>query len=347
MNQDSAGDNRSSQLDYESTASPLRTSARALLASQQSVLLLVILAEIILFSITGTNFLTASNAFEILRAGLEVGLLAVALTPVIVTGGIDLSVGSLMGLSAIILGKLWRDAHWPMPAAIAGTLALGMLAGYLNALLITRLRIPALIVTLGSFSLFRGLAEGITHAVDNFTGFSDSFISLGQGYLFGQIPIQLLIFIPVAIAFWVLLHRTSIGRGLMAIGFTPEGARHAGIPVERRLTLVYVLCGLTASLAAIIFVAHLGQAKADAGTGYELLAITAVVLGGTSIFGGRGSVTGTLLGWLAIAILQQGLTLSDWPKELAGILTGALLISAIVLNQLLVRLSARRKMTPA
>lgn len=333
-------------LTYESPATPMRSSTRTWLSSQQGVLLLVILAEIIIFAITGTNFLSANNAFEILRASLEVGLLAVALTPVIVTGGIDLSVGSLMGLAAIVLGKLWRDAHWPMPAAIAGTLALGVLAGYLNALLITRLRIAPLIVTLGSFSLFRGLAEGITHAVDNFTGFSDSFLSLGQGYLFGQIPLQLFVFIPVAAAFWLLLHRSGIGRSLIAIGFTAEGARHAGIPVEKRLTLVYILCGLTASLAAIIFVAHLGQAKADAGTGYELLAITAVVLGGASIFGGRGSVIGTILGWLAIAILQQGLTLSDWPKELAGILTGALLIAAIVLNQLLVRLSARRKIAP-
>src|SRR4051812_12116372 len=159
-------------------------------ASQQGVLLQVIVAEVVIFSITGTNFLSLTNGFEILRSSLEIGLLAVALTPVIVTGGIDLSVGSLMGLSAITLGKLWRDAHWPMGAAIAGTLLLGMLAGWMNAWLITRLRIPPLIVTLGSFSLFRGLAEGITQAVDNFTGFADSFVALGQGYLFGQVPIQ-------------------------------------------------------------------------------------------------------------------------------------------------------------
>ena len=125
--------------------------------------------------------------------------------------------------------------------------------------------------------------------------------------------------------FWLLLHRTAIGRGLRAIGFSPEGARYAGLPVDRRLALVYVLSGLVASLAAIIYVAHLGQAKADAGTGYELVAITAVVLGGTSIFGGRGSVHGTLLGLLAIAVLQNGLRLADLPAELAGVLTGVLL----------------------
>ena len=116
----------------------------------------------------------------------------------------------------------------------------------------------------------------------------------------------------------------TIGRGLSAIGFSPEGARYAGLPVDRLVGLVYVLSGLVASLAAIIYVAHLGQAKADAGTGYELAAITAVVLGGTSIFGGRGSVPGTLLGLLAIAVLRNGMLLADLPAELAGVLTGIL-----------------------
>ena len=138
----------------------------------------------------------------------------------------------------------------------------------------------------------------------------------------------------VAVCFWLLVHRTTIGRALFAIGFSGEGARYAGIPVERRIGLVYVVCGVVASLAAVIYVAHLGQAKADAGTGYELLAITAVVLGGTSIFGGRGSILGTLLGLFAIAILQNGLRLSDLPSELAGILTGGLLLVALSLDRL-------------
>ena len=141
------------------------------------------------------------------------------------------------------------------------------------------------------------------------------------------------IFFAVVAAFWVLLAWSTIGRGLVAVGFSPEGARYAGLPVSRLVGLVYLLSGLVASLAAIIYVSHLGQAKADAGTGYELLAITAVVLGGTSIFGGRGSVAGTLLGLVAIAVLQNGLRLADLPAELAGVLTGVLLLAAIGLDR--------------
>ncbi|HLQ45952.1 MAG TPA: substrate-binding domain-containing protein, partial [Planctomycetaceae bacterium] len=149
---------------------------------------------------------------------------------------------------------------------------------------------------------------------------------------FGVLPAQLPIFVVVGVGCWWLLHRTTIGRALVAIGYSPEGARYAGIPVERRIGLVYVLSGVVASLAAVIYVAHLGQAKADAGTGYELMAITAVVLGGTSIFGGRASIVGTLLGLLAIAVLNNGLRLSDLPAELAGILNGVLLLLTISLD---------------
>ena len=296
-------------------------------------LALLLLLEIAVFSCTGRNFATRDNAFEIARLSVEIGLLALAMTPVIITGGIDLSVGSLMGLSAVLFGKLWRDAGFPVGAAIAVTLLAGTAAGASNGALVTRLRMPPLIVTLGSFSLFRGLAEGITGGVDNFTRFPAGFLFLGQGYLGGFLPPQLPVFLVAALLFWMLVHRTTIGRALFAIGFSPEGARHAGIPVDGRLRLVYALSGGVASLAAVIYVAHLGQAKADAGTGYELLAITAVVLGGTSIFGGRGSILGTLLGLFTIAVLQNGLRLSDLPAELSGILTGALLLVALGIDR--------------
>lgn len=303
-------------------------------APAQLGLALVLVMEIAIFSLTGRNFATRDNAFEIARLSVEIGLLALAMTPVILTGGIDLSVGSLMGLSAVLFGKLWRDAGWPIGPAVAATLLAGAAAGAGNGLLVTRLRMPPLIVTLGSYSLFRGLAEGITGGVDNFTGFPAGFLFLGQGYLGGILPPQLPILLAAALGFWLLVHRTTVGRALVAIGFSAEGARHAGIAVERHVRLVYLLSGCVASLAAVIYVAHLGQAKADAGTGYELLAVTAVVLGGTSIFGGRGGILGTLLGLFTIAVLQNGLRLSDLPAELAGVLTGILLLAALGADRL-------------
>jgi len=321
----------------------LKPRLRRFLVSHEGVLSLLLAAEVLVFSVIGRNFRSAENAFEIVRLSAEIGLLALALTPVIITGGIDLSVGSLMGLSAVLFGKMWRDGHLPLPVAGMLTLGLGGLAGLLNATLITRLRIPPLIVTLGSFSLYRGLAEGVTSGTDNFTNFPDSFLFLGQGYFFGAIPAQLPVFAAVAVGYGLLLHRTGIGRGLFAVGYSAEGARHAGIPVERRLTLVYLLSGVVASLAAVLYVSHNGQAKADAGTGYELRAITAVVLGGTSIFGGRGKIAGTLIGLFAIVVLQQGLLLSDCPAELGGILVGVLLIAAIAANRLVTALASRRK----
>ncbi|HLW77055.1 MAG TPA: ABC transporter permease, partial [Bryobacteraceae bacterium] len=210
---------------------------------------LALLAEIAIFSWTAPHFLTTQNAFEIVRFSVELGLIAVALTPVIVTGGIDLSVGSMMGLAAVAFGALWRDAHFPPALAALAALAIGCAGGMLNAVLIARLRIPALVVTLGSYSLFRGIAEGITHGAVNYSGFPPSWLYLGQGYLAGVIPVQLLIFVPVILGYYLLLHRSVIGRSLYAIGLAASGARYAGIPVARRVGLVHLLSGAVSSLA--------------------------------------------------------------------------------------------------
>lgn len=305
-----------------------------LFPNNEWILLIVLIAECLIFTVTGSNFATSGNAFEITRLAVEIGLLALVMTPIIITGGIDLSVGSMMGLSAVVMGSLWRDGGVSMPVAIAITLFVGLVGGSLNAAMITKLKAPPLIVTLGTFSLFRGVAEGLTRGIENYSGFSASYLFLGQGYVFGFIPTQLFIFVPVIIAVWWWLHRTAFGRSFYAVGFSQEGSRYAGIKVRRRLNFVYCLSGLTAALAAVIYVAHLGQAKSDAGTGYELTAITAVVLGGASIFGGRGTVMGTVLGLFAIVILQNGLRLSGQPAELAGILTGVLLVVTILLDRL-------------
>lgn len=314
-----------------------------MLLRYETLLLVVLVAEWLLFYHFGTTtnrrgmvvgFGTFDRQFDILRHSCEIGLLALALTPVILTAGIDLSVGSLLGLCAILFGKLWHDAGLSIPVAAALTLACGAIAGGLNAGLITKLRLPPLIVTLGTYSLFRGLAEAITHGSVTYTDFPAGFLFLGQERWLG-LPTQAWILFIVAAGVWLLVHRTTYGRSFRAIGFSPEGARYAGLPVERRVALAYVLAGLIAALAALIYTARLGQAKADAGMGYELFAITAVVLGGTSIFGGKGSITGTLLGVAAIAVLKSGLATlpvvirMNAAEEMSGLLTGALLLLAL------------------
>jgi rhamnose transport system permease protein len=289
--------------------------------------------EVVVFAIVAPNFLSVANAFEVMRVSVEVGLLAVAMTPIVVTGGIDLSVGAMMGLAAVMFGAASRDWGWPAPAAAAIALGAGCAGGALNAVLIAALGIPPLIVTLGSLSLFRGLAEGITHGAVNYSGFTPSVLRLGQGYIGGVVPTQVPLFAAIFAVYVVLLHRSIVGRAWYAIGFTAAGARYAGIPVARRLGLAYLLSGLVASVAAIVYVAHLGQARADTATGYELDAIAAVVLGGTSVFGGRGSLWGTLGGLAAIAVLQNGLHLAALPSELVGVLVAVLLISTIALDR--------------
>jgi rhamnose transport system permease protein len=309
--------------------------------SPEIALLAVVLGEWFLFCATGRNFGTVDSTCDILRHSTEIGFLAIAMTPIILTGGIDLSLGSLLGLCAILFGKLWRDAGLPVWVAGGCALTVGALAGGLNAALITQLRLPPLIITLGTYSLFRGLAEAITHGVDTFTNFPPSFLFLGQERWMG-IPAQAPFLIVVAAAYWLLVHRTIYGRAFRAIGFSPEGARYAGIPVNRRIALVYVMAGLVSGLAAVLYTARLGQARADAGAGYELFAITAVVLGGTSIFGGVGTVHGTLLGIAAIGVLNDGLLHAGQPREVAGMLTGLLLIFALAANAALEKWAKRK-----
>lgn len=296
--------------------------------SHEAALGALVVAEVAVFAVAAPNFATAGNAAEIVRLSVEVGLLALALTPIVVTGGIDLASGALLGLCAVVFGALWRDGGWPVPAAAAAALVVGAAGGTLNAWLIARRGLPALMVTLGSLSLFRGLAEGLTGAVENYTGLPSWFLALGQGYLAG-VPAQAPLLLVAAVAYWLLLHKTARGRSYVALGWNASASAHAGIKVSNRLAELYILSGIAAGLAAIIYVAHVGQAKADAGVGYELTAVTAVVLGGAAITGGVGSIGGTLLGLAAMVVLQNGLRLAALPAELAGILTGLLLLGAI------------------
>lgn len=333
-----------------SDAKPI--SLKSLLMRHEAVLLLVIALEVALFSSTGRKFFDGANVSNIFRHSVEIGLLALAMTPVILTGGIDLSVGSMIGLCAVSFGMLVNEAGLSPMAAGLIAIAIGIAGGGLNAVLIARMKLPPLIVTLGTFSLFRGLAEALTRGSKSYSGFPKSFLELGNGDIAG-VPVQGLIFLLVGLGIYLLVHHTTLGRSFRAIGYSPEGSRYAGIPVQRNTGLVYVLAGAISGLAAVILVARLGEARANAGIGYELLAITAVVLGGTSIFGGSGTVCGTLLGYIAVAILGNGLSritayqLFDQPissiaRELSGMLTGVLLIVALAVTPIARILATRR-----
>ncbi|MGN6487110.1 MAG: ABC transporter permease, partial [Devosia sp.] len=259
----------------------------------------------------------------------------VIMTFVIVTGGIDLSVGSILGMSAILLGVLWKNVGLPLELAIALTLLVGAAAGFLNGLIITRFRVPPLIATLGTLALYRGIAEGVSEA-RSVRGYPEWFYVLGQGQVLG-VPTQLWLFLIVTIAAAIVLGMTTWGRATYAIGSNETAARFSGLRVDWVKRAIYAASGCAAALAAIIFVSRVSTTRSDMGTGIELDAITAVVLGGTSIFGGRGTIVGTVLGLILIQALKNGLSLAGVKSDGTIVLIGAVLILTILVSNFVYR----------
>jgi len=260
----------------------------------------------------------------------EVGLVALPMTFIIITAGIDLSVGSIFGLTAIVLGVSWKNFGLPLEGAILVALATGTLAGYMNGWFITRINVPPLIMTLASLALYRGLAEGISQA-RSVRGYPDWFFQLGQGEFMG-VPTQLWILSVAIVMAWGLLAYTVLGRSLYAIGHNEVGARFSGIPVDRYKLLIYTASGFMASLAGCIFVSRVSTTRSDMGTGLELDVIAAVVLGGTSIFGGVGTIAGTVLGFVMIQLLKNGLSLTGVKGDATIVVIGSVLILSILLT---------------
>lgn len=302
---------------------------RKLLRHETILAVLTVLALLVLAS-QSDKFFTLDNLLNQGRLMTEVGLIAVLMTFVIITGGIDLSVGSILGLVAILLGVFWKNLGLPLPVAIGLGLAVGTLAGLVNGLIITRFRVPPLIATLGTLALYRGIAEGISEA-RSVRGYPDWFFVLGQGQLLG-VPVQLWILGAVTLVAAIVLGITVWGRGVYAVGHNETAARFSGLQVDRIKLAIYASSGFAAALAAVIFVSRVSTTRSDMGTGIELDAITAVVLGGTSIFGGRGSIIGTVLGLILIQALKNGLSLAGIKSDGTIVLIGAVLILTILLS---------------
>ena len=308
---------------------------RNLILSQEGVLLLILIAVIVFLAQRSDAFFTPRNLLNQGRLLSEVGLVALPMTFIIITAGIDLSVGSIVGLCAILLGVLWQGLGLPLGLVIVLVMLVGVVAGLFNALFIVRIGVPPLIMTLATLALYRGLAQGVSQA-RSVTGYPEWFYIFGQGNVAG-LPTQLWLFILMTLVAAVVLARTTLGRALYAMGNNPVGARFSGLPVGRNLYIIYAFSGLMAALAAIIFVSRVTTTRSDMGSGLELDAIAAVVLGGTSIFGGKGSVVGTIIGLVLIQLLKNGLALMGVTSDATIIVIGTVLILAIMLNNLIQR----------
>lgn len=276
------------------------------------------------------RFLTTGNLVNILRQAAITGTIAVGMTMVILTGGIDLSVGSVLALTSVITAGFLQQGMPPVLAVVVA-LGLGLLLGLFNGLLITRLRIPAFIATLGSLTLVRGLALTYTEGRP-ITGLSDGFRFIGRGAI-GPIPMPIVIAGLTFLAGYILLTRTRVGEYIFALGTNKAAAHLTGISVQRYETLVYGLAGMLAALAGLILTARLDSAQPTAGQGFELDAIAAVVLGGTSFSGGIGGLGGTLLGTLIIGVLNNGLNLLNIPALWEQVVKGVVIALALLINR--------------
>lgn len=284
-------------------------------------------------------FLSVGNFMNILLATSTIGVLAIAATFVLSSGGLDLSLGSVLGLSGVVGAAVAVKIGAPTPVAVLATIAAGAAAGLVNGLIITRAFVPAFIVTLGMLGIARGLALVISDGRVIY-GLPQAMVYLGQGRPFG-IPMPVILFLLTALACHILLAYTRYGRHTLAIGDNEAAARTAGINVDRHRLSLYTLSGGLAGLAGLLFATRINSGDPTAGLTYELTAITAAIIGGTNLFGGRGSIFGTMIGALIMGVLQNGLNLLAVQSYYQQMAIGGVLILAVYIDQWQVRQESR------
>ncbi|MFK7880198.1 ABC transporter permease [Roseobacter sp.] len=286
---------------------------------------------VVFFSATTNAFLTSVNLLNILRQAAPILIVAVAMTYVIITAGIDLSVGSQVALINAVAAILLSVGWLPWPLVVVGMLILGGVIGLVQGWFVAYQGIPAFIVTLAGLSILRGLALYLTQGYSIPIPDLPGFLALGRGQVSG-IPMPVIISVSIAILGAVVLSRTVYGRRVVAVGSNTEAARRAGMPARGTIASVYVLTGVASAVAGLLIAARLGSGSSNAAVGFELQVIAAVVLGGTSLFGGRGSILGTILGALTIAVIGNGLILMHISPFFTQIVTGTIILMAIWLN---------------
>jgi putative xylitol transport system permease protein len=291
----------------------------------------------ITLSLTNPYFLTTNNLLNILQQVSINGLLAIGMTFVILSGGIDLSVGSVVAFAGMVAASVVAGdmSHSPFAALVAG-IAVGVMCGALNGIVIARFRVPAFVVTLGMLSIARGTTQIYNDGMP-ISGLSESFLFIGQGKVAG-IPIPVLIFFSLFVVALLVLRYSRFGRYIYAVGGNEKSARASGVPTARVLLAAYAICGGCAGLAGVVLSARTTSALTQAGMSYELDAIAAVVIGGTSLSGGIGSVSGTLFGVLIIGVINNGLDLMGVSSYYQQVIKGIVIVCAVLLD-----IAARRE----
>jgi ribose/xylose/arabinose/galactoside ABC-type transport system permease subunit len=300
-------------------------------ALNELTIVIAFVAISLYLALTTPTFLTTANMLSILLATSLIGIVAVGQTFVIITAGIDLSVGSVVAFAGVMAG-LALEAHWSVPVAVLVGIGIGALCGVFNAVAVTVLGITPFIVTLAVLAMARGLAFIVTSGNTVF-GFPEAFDGIGGGN-WGIFPIAALITLGAFFLAWFILSRTVFGAQVYAVGGNPEAARLAGIPVNRTLAAVYIISGALAGLGGVVLAGRLDSAQPIAAQGLELNAIAAVVIGGASLFGGKGSMLGTLLGVLIIGLINNGLTLKNVQPFWVQFIQGAVIFGAVLIDSL-------------
>lgn len=299
-------------------------------ARWETGLAVVVIALLIGGPAASPDFLTGNNLFNVGLSNGEIAIMTLPMTLIIISGEIDLSVASVLGMASALLGRLWSE-HVPMPLIFVIIAVTGLAAGAVNGLLITRLRLPSLAVTIGTLALYRGIAT-ILLGPRTVSGFPAAYANLGVNavpFTGNDLTWSTLAFIVGAIVFGVLLHATPFGRSVYAMGASAEAAQFAGIRVKRIKTILFMISGLVCSLAGVLWTFRLDTAVQNNGLGLELDVVAIVLLAGVSIFGGKGSMAGVVLAVLAFAGLQSILLLTNFNQEATGIVTGALLLVSV------------------
>lgn len=304
---------------------------KRLLRARETGIALVVIAMITFLSLRTDTFFTASNLAVVARQISLSAIIAMGMTLVILTGGIDLSVGSVVAITSVIVGLVMVRMNMPIWVAIIAGITVGVVVGLLNGIMIVRTKVPPFIITLGMMGLARGAALVITKG-SSISGFPPSYLDIGQGFIFNLIPIPVVIAVVLAIIVHIILSRTAFGRRIYLLGSNEEAALLSGININSMKVAIFTICSALAAVEAVIETSRMATGQPASGSGYELTAIGAVIIGGASMLGGEGTILGTMLGAILLGLITNGLILMGISSYWQQVFSGTIIILAVALD---------------